>query len=438
MKKGNEVLMNTDGDIMVSIWCSTYNHARYIKDALDGFLAQMTTFRYEVFIHDDASTDGTSEIVRNYMNKYPQIIRAVIEKENIWENPKRSEIHLNYEKKYTKGKYIAFCDGDDYWIDCYKLQMQVNYMESHPECSLCLHNGLWLDCRNGSMWAGNPYSGLDDRDLSPEEVIMLYRGHPPTASMLLKRELIEGPEFFHKMYELDWPMQLYGLAKGSVHYMSRIMSVYRWYSEGSCTQKLVMNKEYLFVFELGMVWFLIQYNEYTNYKYHIWITDRIQTYVSSLIHRMDMSMSLKEYYSLCEKQGYHFPSQDCTKCLDEMERVRKQTFDMTFCSETVKKITKKYAHIIIMGTGRYGTIIGKQFESNGIEFSGFAVSEKNENTNCFMGKPVWRLSEIPFDRHNTGIVVGINPLRWDDILYSLKSAGIEHYYCPFLLEEEMA
>ncbi len=124
--------MNTP---LVSICCITYNHAPFIRQALDGFLMQKCV-DFEILIHDDCSTDGTTEIIREYAEKYPDIIKPLYETENqyskgVWVDG------FNYRR--AKGKYIAYCEGDDYWTDPLKLQKQVDFMESYPDYSVCFH-----------------------------------------------------------------------------------------------------------------------------------------------------------------------------------------------------------------------------------------------------------------------------------------------------------
>ena len=128
---------NKDCNIKVSISCITYNHEPYIRQCLNGFIMQKTTFAYEVLIHDDASTDATAEIIREYEEKYPDIIKPVYETENQWLKGKRGSAVFNFPR--AKGKYIALCEGDDYWTDPLKLQKQVDFLEAHASCVLCCH-----------------------------------------------------------------------------------------------------------------------------------------------------------------------------------------------------------------------------------------------------------------------------------------------------------
>lgn len=120
--------------IMVSIRCYAYNHENYIAQCLEGFVMQKTTFRFEAIVHDDASTDGTAAIIREYAEKYPDIIKPIYETENQFSKHDGSLGRIM--KVHTHGKYIAYCEGDDYWIDPYKLQKQVNILESHPDVTM--------------------------------------------------------------------------------------------------------------------------------------------------------------------------------------------------------------------------------------------------------------------------------------------------------------
>lgn len=124
---------------LVSICCVTYNHAQFICQCLDGFLMQETNFEYEIIVHDDASTDGTKEILLEYMNKYPAKFKLVLQEENQWSQGVRG-IFSRFTFPLAKGKYIALCEGDDYWTDPSKLQKQVDLLKANPNFAGCFHN----------------------------------------------------------------------------------------------------------------------------------------------------------------------------------------------------------------------------------------------------------------------------------------------------------
>lgn len=120
----------TSGPPHVSICCATYNHANYLKDALNGFLSQETTFPFEIIIRDDASIDGTVEIARGYASRYPHIVRTIIETENQFSRGVRP---LHVWPSLARGEFVALCEGDDFWLSPHKLQQQVDLLAKHPE-----------------------------------------------------------------------------------------------------------------------------------------------------------------------------------------------------------------------------------------------------------------------------------------------------------------
>ena len=124
---------------LISIVCTAYNHENFISDAIEGFLMQQTSFPYEIIIHDDASTDGTSDIIKKYEKEHPNLIRAIYQSENQYS---QGIDFINSLFRMARGKYIAICEGDDYWTDPQKLQKQVNFMTAHPECSISCHKVL--------------------------------------------------------------------------------------------------------------------------------------------------------------------------------------------------------------------------------------------------------------------------------------------------------
>ena len=119
---------------LVSVLIITYNHEPFIAKAIEGVLDQIVSFRVEILIHDDASTDGTANIVREYQKKYPELIRAVIQTQNQHSQGGKPAGTL---RKMAQAELIAFCEGDDYWINPLKLQKQYDFMVSHPECTIC-------------------------------------------------------------------------------------------------------------------------------------------------------------------------------------------------------------------------------------------------------------------------------------------------------------
>lgn len=415
---------------MVSVWCRTYNHKDYISDALEGLVSQETSFAFEVIVFDDASTDGTSDIVREYEAKYPKIVHAIISDENIYRRSDGVEIAWEIWKKYFTGKYLAFCEGDDFWIDRNKLQIQVDYMESHPECSMYMHNALWWNCQNGTMKAGNPFRGNIEGDVGAEELIMQYNSYPSTASFLFRREQIDKPQFFRNAPAEDYATILFALSTGKVYYSSRIMSVYRVFANGSFAVRMQRMDQVRLRFYMKLLIFYKNYDKYTDYKYHIWIARRIACCDLAIMYGCALNRSITEYVRSCEEPGDPLPV-EIWEYIEGLEVRRSQEIP-----DELRDFVSKYKHIIIMGTGEFGTYAAKQLMNHHVEFDGFAVTAGTAEETQFMEKEIYELSKLPYDKKETGIIIGICPYSgkwsWDSVLKSLKSAEIVNFYCPFL------
>ena len=179
-----EILKNWKGDLnspLVSICTITYNHEKYIAEALDSFLMQETNFPFEIAIDDDCSTDNAAEVITKYVEKYPNIIKANLREKNIGgmknfiENTKRA-----------KGKYIALCEGDDYWTNPLKLQKQVDFLESHKEYNMVFHNAEYQDHTEKGVTI-KPFNPEEkSRDYTADEILIKWT--IPTASVVCRNE----------------------------------------------------------------------------------------------------------------------------------------------------------------------------------------------------------------------------------------------------------
>lgn len=224
-------------EIMVSINCTTYNQESYIADAIESFLMQKTNFKYEILIHDDASTDNTRSIIKKYEKQYPDIIKPIYQEENKYS--KGIKVNYEYNFKRSKGKYIALCEGDDYWTDPYKLQKQVDYMESNPECTLCMHmvEAVNADTKQSLRFI-RPYNY--NKICSTEEVMMGGGGFVGTNSLLFpKKAFKNAPEFYHNCPVGDYPLQILLTYKGYAYYMNENMSAYRVNSKNSWSRRML-------------------------------------------------------------------------------------------------------------------------------------------------------------------------------------------------------
>jgi len=231
-------------DIMVSICCLVYNHKNYIRQALDSFLMQKTNFRFEVLINDDCSTDGTTDIIKEYEAKYPDIIKPLYHDENQYSKSYRqgNMMSITFNFPRVSGKYTAMCEGDDFWTDELKLQKQVDFMEAHPQCSFCTHT---VRCTNEKGVPLKQIIPLKDTVkvgvMSSSEAIEGICKLPymfQTSSYFFRseylKEMIENtPEFFEYSSSMDILFMLYFASKGDVNYIDKEMSCYRHNSSSS-------------------------------------------------------------------------------------------------------------------------------------------------------------------------------------------------------------
>ena len=203
---------------LLSIRCIVFNHEEYIAQALDGFLMQETNFPFEVIVHDDASTDKTTDIIREYELKYPKIIKPIYEKENMYSKHDGSISRIMRDA--CKGKYLAFCEGDDYWTDSKKIQRQVDFLERNLDYALSSENGLVLYTKSGNV---EPFSNEKTRDYTLDDLLIKRRF--PTASVVIRREYTLDPLFLN----MQWDTMIWGFLaqRGKVHFEPIMSSVYR-------------------------------------------------------------------------------------------------------------------------------------------------------------------------------------------------------------------
>lgn len=260
---------------LVSVFCLTYNHAPYIRKALDGIMAQKTDFPIEIVIHDDASTDGTADIIREYESKYPNVIKPVYQTENQYG---KENVLEKCAFPLIRGKYTAICEGDDYWISDNKLQKQISYMEQHPDCSMTFHAANY---EVDGVIVCNDRRADEECDFPFFDFVLKGGTFCATASICCRTEffIITPPFKPNSMMIADYPMQIWMALNGTVHYSPEIMSVYNATHPGSYTadwetSRESIGKEFFDVLEM-----LKQLDKYTHHRY----IEKIQGYMAKCI-----------------------------------------------------------------------------------------------------------------------------------------------------------
>ena len=242
-----------DNDIKISIICNAYNHARYIRDTLDGFVMQKTDFKFEILIHDDASTDETADIIREYEAKYPDIIKPIYQKEN----------------QYSK----------DVWIT----QKQYDALESHPDVDICVHASTLINASDGSV-NGTVDHGSEMTIIPVEKVIEGGGSFVSTNSILVRREILTERRKFVDVCPLDYTYQISGSLKGGMLYLPDNMSVYRVSVPGSWTEQSGKNLKAYLKFLNELTAGLKQLDQDTDKKYHKIISKILSGLLRARIH----------------------------------------------------------------------------------------------------------------------------------------------------------
>ena len=229
------------GDPLVSIRCTVYNHEPFLRQCLDGFVMQETSFPFEAIVHDDASTDGSAAIIREYAEKYPDIIKPIYETENQHSKRDGSIGRIMDAAIHPSAKYIALCEGDDYWTDPHKLQIQVDFLESHPDYFMSCHayqfyfeatkefkphrfvSGVPLSAFNGRLYCTPPI----------EKFFYLPEWFTQVLTIVRRRKDYLDPEKM-KQYTgyYDYITCYYMLRAGKCALFESVMGVYRKQDHG--------------------------------------------------------------------------------------------------------------------------------------------------------------------------------------------------------------
>lgn len=221
----------------VSIQVLAYNHEHFIRQCLEGIVMQNTNFPFVAIVHDDASTDGTASVIKEYATRYPDIIKPIFETENVYQRNPGDIDRIMAE--HSHGEYIGFCEGDDYWTDPNKLQIQVDFLDSHQGYSMCFHSaGTVFDDKT----LDTSFNGMsvEDKDYDINELYLSWNVH--LASVVYRRKMLVGcPAIDPRIIYSDKIFILQCASVGLVRGIKREMSVYRVH-EGGVTHMKSMDR----------------------------------------------------------------------------------------------------------------------------------------------------------------------------------------------------
>ncbi|WP_159800582.1 glycosyltransferase [Flavobacterium sp. MK4S-17] len=290
---------------LVSICCLAYNHEKYIKACLESFLFQIISFKIEILIHDDASSDNTSRIIRHYELKYPDLIKPIYQLENQYS--KGIPVSKIYNFSRVKGKYIAICEGDDFWTDPYKLQKQVDILESndnyglvHGDCNFLYSNGR--EEKNVNKYSTKNVEYTTRNDIFNGLIAADYKIR--TATVMFRKSLYDSisdkiDSVRGKFLMGDTPMWLLMISKYDFCYIDEVLAVYR-FSANSASRPGNLEKKLRFKLSSAemRIYFLKDYNKK--------IPENIKLiYNNALLNYKLFNNNYKEMYQLIDPQPIH-------------------------------------------------------------------------------------------------------------------------------------
>lgn len=299
----------------VSICCITYNHAPFIRQCLDGFMMQRTSFPIEVLVHDDASTDGTQDIIREYEAKYPDVIKPICQKENQYSKGVKVSLVYNYSR--AKGKYIALCEGDDYWTDPYKLQKQVDFLESHPDYVMCSHrfDQYYEEERRLEKEQDESFQGAD-YDLKN---LIGGKWLTQTLTVMYRRSALDLQHYESYGMSMDIILFYALLKEGKGYCFPDVMGVYR-YHKGGAWSEVSLNQQRSLEFKARLAIYAIEKSDdaamFILYQFakamsRIWMLKRWRMFIEVfriLSKHYGSAYAVKLFlYKMCLGYGLYWP-----------------------------------------------------------------------------------------------------------------------------------
>ena len=419
--------MEEKREVAVSILCVTYNHKDFIAKALDGFLMQKTNFPYEIVVHDDVSTDGTREILLQYQEKYPDKIRLILQEENQFS--KGIRILPTFLIPAIRGKYAAYSDGDDEWTYDGKLQAQYDFMEEHPEVSMCMHNAIQRNHINGEQKL--EVNGRKEGFLTDGEVIQLKEGYPPTTSWFYRSKyVLNYPSYNFHAPVGDVPLLYHMGYMGKIYYMDKVWAVRNFMHEGSWNYRYEENAAFQLTHTKKMLKYLYQFNKFTNRRFAEYIckSNRFlcekaidikfnEPYTCQILRsciqdfdvEMDyiVSTELREVYVVKERE-----------CIDYVEEV---------LSKFVEKCEDVKGKLYIYGAGLEAKKYVEILKKNKILFDGFVVSDGHRKQDKYLEYNVYELKEISNFSKKNYFLFALNISNRMEAVQKLGEKGYHNY-----------
>jgi len=257
---------------LVSISLVAYNQGVFIREAIESCLNQQVNFDYEIIIHDDASNDNTASVILEFENKYPEKIIPIIETENQFS--KGIEVNAKITIPRARGRYIAFLEADDYWIDPYKLQTQIDFMEKNPDIAMCFTATKRIFTNSSRKSQIKKYRNRD-MICSIKDVVRLGGHLVDMGSAVVRRTVFNNiPDWYFCVQTWDQNIPLLSLLRGNIQYIDKVTSVYRYNLPGSWTRNNVKNLENRIINRKNNIKVIDGFDRDTNYKYHKYVNNK--------------------------------------------------------------------------------------------------------------------------------------------------------------------
>lgn len=328
---------DSNENITVSICCLAFNHAGFIAQTLDGFLLQRTSFDVEIIVHDDCSTDGTRQIIESYQEKYPNIVKPIFQLQNQYSLGLKPIFNHVFPK--ANGKYIALCEGDDYWTDPYKLQKQVDYLNVNEDAVLCFHPVQIL--MQDGLLRDDFLTKVPD-NYKRIEVIAAQGNFLHTPSVVFRNVIRQFPDMIHETPIGDYFLQMLLATHGEFHQLPDVMAVYRygvgvWSNEEQFTRSLRTAKTHA----LLMAYF-------TQAKNHM-IVEILARRIAGFMQRFSAEIENQHIEYLIPNSEIAVPvmqamNRDLKKKSDAVERLKSSQLQTSSIKKMVTELSRRITH----------------------------------------------------------------------------------------------
>jgi len=291
---------------LITVILPTHNHAPFIGKSIESVLMQKTRYSFDVLLHDDASTDGTAEICHMYATKYPDKITLLAQTVNQYQYDRHIQSRILFPR--VNAKYTAILDGDDYWIDPLKLDRQIEYMEAHEDCTLCISGALKVDIHGNTLNATDASPYPIDCVVNPDDLITAGGEFCASSTIVAPTKMLQNMPDFCLLTEVeDLPVQLLGALCGYAWYFAAHMTAYRFAVPGSwSTRQYGADTDTRLKTHESIRAQLTAFDTYTQGKHHeaFQIAIRYQEYLELCLKRELCAIKKPPYRSLYKRQSW--------------------------------------------------------------------------------------------------------------------------------------